>query len=60
MHCQIEDNGLNPHVTDVVNLDTMPHNVQDDTTNEYQLLNITSAGKATPWNVSVDIEGSQS
>ena len=30
------------------------NNVQDDATDEYQLLN---AGKATPWNVSVDIEG---
>ena len=33
------------------------NNVQDDATDEYQLLNIMSAGKATPWNVSVDIEG---
>ena len=33
------------------------NNVQDDATDEYQLLNITSPGKATPWNVSVDIEG---
>ena len=30
---------------------------QDDATDEYQLLNITSPGKATPWNVAVDIEG---
>ena len=34
------------------------NSVQDDATNEYQLLNITSPGKATPWNVSVDIKGS--
>ena len=33
------------------------NNVQDDAIDEYQLLNITSPGKATPWNVSVDIEG---
>ena len=33
------------------------NNVQDDATDEYQLLNIMSAGKATPLNVSVDIEG---
>ena len=33
------------------------NSVQDDATDEYQLLNITSPGKATPWNVSVDIEG---
>ena len=30
---------------------------QGDATEEYQLLNITSSGKATPWNVLVDIEG---
>ena len=34
------------------------NSVQDDEIDEYQLLNITSPGKATPWNVSVDIEGS--
>jgi len=33
------------------------NNVQDDVTDEYQLLNITSSGKVTPWNVTVDIEG---
>ena len=33
------------------------NNVQNDATDEYQLLNITSPGKATPWNVAVDIEG---
>ena len=33
------------------------NSVQNDATDEYQLLNITSPGKATPWNVSVDIEG---
>ena len=33
------------------------NNVQDDATDEYQLLNMTSPGKATPWNVAVDIEG---
>ena len=33
------------------------HNVQDDTTDECQLLNITSPGKVTPWNITVDIEG---
>ena len=33
------------------------NNVQDDATNGYQLLNITLAGKATPWNVTVDIQG---
>ena len=33
------------------------NNVQDDATDEYQLLNITSPGKATPWNVSFDTEG---
>ena len=33
------------------------NNVLDDATDEYQLLNITSPGKATLWNVSVDIEG---
>ena len=32
------------------------NNVQDDATDEYQLLNITSPGKAIPWNASVDIE----
>ena len=33
------------------------NNVQENATNEYQLLNITSFGKVTPWNVNVDIEG---
>ena len=28
---------------------------QDDAKDEYQLLNITSPGKATPWNVAVNI-----
>ena len=32
------------------------NNVQDDAADVYQLLNITSPGKATPWNVSVDIQ----
>jgi len=32
------------------------NNVQDDATDEYQLFNITSSGKATPWNVTVDIK----
>ena len=31
--------------------------IQDDVTDEYQLLIITSSGKVTPWNVNVDIEG---
>ena len=34
------------------------NSVQDDEIDEYQLLNITSPGKPTPRNVSVDIEGS--
>ena len=33
------------------------NNIQDDETDEYQLLNITSSGKVPPWNVCVDIEG---
>ena len=33
------------------------NNIQDDETDEYQLLNISSSGKVTPWNVNVDIEG---
>ena len=37
---------------------TRPVNIiRDDETDEYQLLNISSSGKVTPWNVSVDIEG---
>ena len=36
---------------------TLVNSVQDNTTDEYQLLNITTVGKATPWNVTVDIEG---
>ena len=36
---------------------TTVNSVQEDTTDEYQLLNITTVGKATPWNVTVDIEG---
>ena len=31
------------------------NNVQDDATDEYQLLSITSPGKAIPWNILVDI-----
>ena len=34
------------------------NSVWDDEIHEYQLVNITSPGKTTPWNVSVDIEGS--
>ena len=33
------------------------NNIQDDETDEYQLLNISSSGKVLPWNVNVDIEG---
>ena len=37
---------------------TRPVNdIQDDETDEYQLLNITSSGKVPPWNVCGDIEG---
>ena len=36
---------------------TSVNSVQENTTDEYQLLNITTARKATPWNVTVDIEG---
>ena len=32
------------------------NNVQHNATYEYQLLDITSPGKVTPWNASVDIE----
>ena len=33
------------------------NNIQDDATEEYQLMNITTSGEATPWNVSFDKEG---
>ena len=33
------------------------HTVVKEGTNEYEILNVTSPGKVTPWNVSVDIEG---
>ena len=33
------------------------NNIQGDETDEYQLLNISSSGKVTPWNLNVDIEG---
>ena len=36
---------------------TTVNSVQEDTTDEYQLWNITTVRKATPWNVTVDIEG---